>query len=404
MFLAGCNKQQQKPLLPSLNETYRKDDKKPFGGYVAHNIFKKWFDDRYMDANKKPFDEAWLDMKDYSTNTEHSLYILLTKNLEVNESEVGAMVSFVEAGNDMFIAADYIDSNLLVKIKCQTERLGEIISEVAGKMKETSVKTDDRNDITPPYQYYFYPFLNSFSGYDSGYTKVLGFNEIKEPNYIILFLGKGRLYLNAAPRAFSNYFLLSKNNVQYLKNVLSYIRPEPKNIFWDEYYKNKTFSKRKKTRGNSDKQKNDFSPFNVINKNPPLLWAFWLAVTALLVYILSNIKRKQRIINEVKPNINTTVTFTETVGRLYLQKKNNKNISEKMITYFYEHIRNKYFLNMNQVNKAFINTLSAKSGVPIDVTQKLFATIEQVQAEENVSDMELLSFNELIQNFYKNKT
>src|SRR5438045_9595527 len=110
---------------------------------------------------------------------------------------------------------------------------------------------------------------------------------------------------------------------------------------------------------------------------------------------------KQRIINEIQPNINNTVNFTETVGMLYLQKKNNKNISEKMITYFYEHIRNKYFLNMSQVNKDFINTLSAKSGVSIELTQKLFNTIDHVQAQENVSDPELLSLNELIQNFYK---
>ena len=397
--VAGCKQLPEKRLLPLLNETYRENDKKPFGGYVAHSIFKSTFNNRYIDVNEKPFDDAWDDMKDYSVNTQYSLFILLTKNLQVNQSEADAMVSFIEAGNDMFIATDYIDSNLLGKIKCEMERMGEIVSEVAGKMHETTISTDVGNGSS--YQYYYYPFLNYFSGYDSGQVKVLGTNEINKPNYIILFIGKGRLYLHAAPRAFSNYFLLTGNNAGYLENALSYVRSEPKNIFWDEYYKNKIFSKRIRSGGDSYSPQNDFSPFNVINKNPPLRWAFWLAVIALLLYILSNIKRKQRIINEIQPNINTTVTFTETVGMLYLQKKNNKNISEKMITYFYEHIRNKYFLNMNQVNKEFINTLSAKSGVPIELTQKLFNTIEHVQTEENVSEMELLSLNELIQNFYK---
>jgi predicted nucleic acid-binding protein len=221
-----------------------------------------------------------------------------------------------------------------------------------------------------------------------------------------MFIGKGRLYLHTAPRAFSNYFLLTADNSHYLENVLSYLRFEPKNIYWDEYYKSHSIIRGKKTSGNGKGpgDENQFSSFNVIKNNPPLLWAFWFAVIALLLYILVNIKRKQRMINEIKPNTNTTVTFTETVGRLYLQKKNNKNIAEKMITYFYEHIRNNYFLNTTQVNNDFMNTLSRKSGVSIESTQKLFSTIDAINADRNVNDLSLLKLNELIQKFYKNKS
>jgi hypothetical protein len=277
-------------------------------------------------------------------------------------------------------------------------------------MKETFVKMDFGHDFkVPAYTYFYYPFLNSFSGYDSANTRVLGVNESGKPNYIIMFIGKGRLYLHAAPRTFGNYFLLTANNYQYLDNVLSYLRFEPKNVYWDEYYSNQSFSRSKKTSGGggggqADNDREKFSPFDVIKKNPPLLWAFWLAVIALLLYVLVNIKRKQRVIDEIKPNTNTTVTFTETVGRLYLQKKNNKNIAEKMITYFYEHIRNSYFLNTAHVNNEFMSSLSRKSGVPIETTQKLFGTIDAVNAGKNVNDIDLLQLNDLIQKFYKNKT
>ena len=401
--------QQKMRLLPSLNETYKKDDKKPFGSYVAYEQFKKLFNDRYVEAQSEAFDVTWKNIKNYSSGTQYSLYFLLAKNIEASNDEAEAMVDFIKEGNDMFIAADYIDGHLLDKIKCETKRLGEIVNEVHGKMNETFVKMDFGIDFkTPAYKYYYYPFLNSFSGYDSATTRVLGVNEKGEPDYIIMFIGKGRLYLHAAPRAFSNYFLLTANNYQYLENVLSYLRFEPKNIYWDEYYKNKTFNRRKKTssgngNGSDDEDKNKFSPLSVIKNNPPLLWAFWLAIIALILYVLVNIKRKQRVINEIKPNTNTTVTFTETVGRLYLQKKNNKNIAEKMITYFYEHIRNSYFLNASQVNYEFINSLAGKSGVSIEATQKLFSTIDAINAGKNVNDIELLKLHELIQKFYKNK-
>ncbi|MEJ7676013.1 MAG: DUF4350 domain-containing protein [Chitinophagaceae bacterium] len=396
-------------LLPTLNETYKKNDKKPFGSFVAYNYFKNLFDDRYVETQAEPFDVTWKKIKNYSSGSQYSLYFLLAKNIELSDHEAEAMLDFIKEGNDMFIAADFIDERLLNKIKCETERLDEIINEANGKMNETFVKMDFGNDFkAPAYKYYYYPFLNSLSGYDSSNTRVLGVNEAGKPDYIIMFIGKGRLYLHAAPRSFSNYFVLSANNYHYLENVLSYLRFEPKNIYWDEYYKNQTISRRKRTsgddNGSGNEDKDKFSPLNVIKQNPPLLWAFWLAVITLILYVLINIKRKQRVINEIKANTNTTVTFTETVGRLYLQKKNNKNIAEKMITYFYEHLRNSYFLNTNQLNNEFMNSLSRKSGLPIETTQQLFSFIDTINAGKNVSDVELIGLNELIQKFYKNKT
>ena len=393
--------------MPPLNETFKKDDKKPFGAYVAYNHFKTLFDYKYVETTTVPFDRTWKDIKYYSSGTKYSLYFLLAKNIEVSKKEAGAMVDFIKEGNDMFIAADYIDQDLLDTIDCETERLAEIIKEVHGKMNETYVKMYFGDDFkAPAYTYYYYPFLNSFSGYDANNTRVLGVNEAGKPDYIIRFIGKGRLYLHAAPRAFSNYFLLTGNNYKYLGNVLSYLRFEPKNIYWDEYYKNRSINRGKRTSGRGsgygDDDKEKFSPFNVIKQNPPLLWAFWLAVIALILYVLVNIKRKQRVINEIKPNTNATVAFTETVGRLYLQKKNNNNIAEKMITYFYEHIRNSYFLNTAHVNNEFMHSLARKSGVSIETTQKLFRTIEMIHAGNNVNDIELLRLSELVQNFYKN--
>jgi hypothetical protein len=194
---------------------------------------------------------------------------------------------------------------------------------------------------------------------------------------------------------------LSGNNHEYLENVLSYLRSDPKNIYWDEYYKNTNPNRRK---GNNDSKEDNFSSLSVIRQHPPLLWAFWLGIIGLLLFILFNAKRKQRIINVVKPNINTTVNFTETVGRLYLQKKDNNHIAEKMITYFFEHIRNKYFINTSKIDDEFINSLSGKSGVPKETTQQLFSLIDRVHSGERVDDEMLVQLNIEIENFYKNQS
>jgi hypothetical protein len=308
-------------------------------------------------------------------------------------------MDYVKAGNDLFISADYVDERLLDNINCNTERSAEIIDEARGHMQETKVRMYFGHDFkAPAYSYFYYPFLNALSGYDTSFTRVLGVNETDSPNYIIIFSGKGRLYLHVAPRIFSNYFLLTGDNYKYFENVISYLRSDPKNIYWDEYSNNTNPGRRK---DNSKNNKDDFSTIRVIKQHPPLLWAFWLAIAGLLFFIFFNVKRKQRIINVVKPNVNTTVTFTETIGRLYLQKKNNSHIAEKMITYFYEHIRNKYFINTAIVNEEFINSLSGKSGVPKQQTKELFLLIEKIQSEENVGDEDILKLNKEIENFYK---
>jgi hypothetical protein len=136
-------------------------------------------------------------------------------------------------------------------------------------------------------------------------------------------------------------------------------------------------------------------------KHPPLAAAFWLSLIMLALYLAFGSKRRQRVIPPRKPNENTSVTFTETIGRLYLQKKDNKNIAEKMITYFNEHVRNSYFLNTNVVDDEFITTLSRKSGVDRGAVESLYRAMQHAHQSAAVDDYQLLSLNQQIQHFYK---
>jgi hypothetical protein len=74
-----------------------------------------------------------------------------------------------------------------------------------------------------------------------------------------------------------------------------------------------------------------------------------------------------------------------------------------MITYFYEHIRNKYFISTSKINDEFINSLAGKSGVPKEKTRELFTLIQRIQSGENTDDETLIELNTQIENFYKNQ-
>jgi hypothetical protein len=184
-----------------------------------------------------------------------------------------------------------------------------------------------------------------------------------------------------------------------MQDAFSYANNFPEHVYWDDYYR-RLFSKRS---GGSSGKDSNFSSFSVIMSHPPLAWAFWLFLLLLLLYILFGGKRRQRIIEKIKPNVNTTVTFTETIGLLYLQNKDNKNIAEKMAAYFNDHVRNSYFLNTSLVNDDFITALSRKSGVDKEKVESLYRAIHHAHNNPAVDDYQLLSLNEQIQNFYKKK-
>ena len=384
-FLSGCMRKSSR--LPSLVETYSKTDKKPFGADIAYRQIEQMYNGNIIRDKQKGFKNTWQNISDTG-----ALYICLAPKLYVNSEEAEAMMDYVDAGNSLFIAAGYIDNVLLQKTGCDALYTDLSIEKMTRFMKDTKVRSALHPDFN--FSYYYYPFQNHFIDIDSSDTRVLGFNDVGKPNFIVQFRGKGKLYLHCDPRAFSNYFLLKDNNFEYLKNVLAFTQAEPQHVYWDDYYH------KQRNRRNED---NDFSTFSEIMKHPPLAWAFWLSLILLLLYILFGGKRLQRIIEKRKPNENTTVTFTETIGRLYLQKKDNKNIADKMIMYFNEYIRNTYFLNSNHVNDDFVAVLSRKSGVEKEKVDTLYRSITATQGTAVVSDYQLLSLHEQIQQFYKNR-
>jgi len=387
VLITSCNPETESGSIQSLQESFAKNDKKPFGTYIAYQQLNVMFSQNTIKNKTLSFDKTWNSISDTS-----SLYVCFAPALFVNDEEVKAMLDYVYAGNNLFIAANYIDDALLKKISCEEVAGAGTYFNVLDSLRTTSTKSTDST-----FSYFYKPFKNYIKYKDSEFTKVLGFNEDDKPNYILYFHGKGKLFLHCDPKAFSNYFLLKKENYRYMQDAFSYANNFPDHLYWDDYYR-RLFSKR-----SSGSRDSNFSTFNVLMSHPPLAWAFWLFLLLLLLYILFGGKRRQRVIDKIKPNVNTTVAFTETIGLLYLQNKDNKNIAEKMAAYFNEHVRNSYFLNTSMVNEDFITTLSRKSGVDKERVESLYRAIYHAHNNLVVDDYQLLSLNEQIQNFYKKK-
>ncbi|RYD76641.1 MAG: hypothetical protein EOP53_14345 [Sphingobacteriales bacterium] len=376
--------------LPDLRETYQYKDAKPFGGKIAHALFSEIYSNKSININKKSFSKFRSDT--YADSA--SIYMSVSRSFYCSQDDAESIIDFVEEGHTMIIASSVIDTILLDKVYCKQANT-MFVNLFMGKLyNKTHTSLSLTGEGNKRFEYFYQPFNNYFSKVDSMSARVVGVNEAGRPNMIVLFLGKGRLYLHCDPRAFSNYFLLKENNYEYLQQLMQLMKPRPGNIFWDDHY-NRINYREDKDGGNS--------ALSILFKYPELTIAFWILLLLLLFYILFNGKRKQRIIPVIKPVENTSIAFTQAIAGLYMAEKDNKTIAEKMVTYFNDHIRNRYFLTTHGSGKDFVQTLSKKSGVSFESVQALYNTMEQVQQAEQVSDFELLTLNEQIQNFYKNR-
>ena len=373
--------------LPDLEETYSYKDTKPFGGYVAKEILQMSFPDNYVQTVTKPFEKSDAIFSDTA-----SVYFSISRNLFVDERGADAILNYVYHGNTAFFSAANFDTILLNRIFC-TLYNPELLSSHMYQYGTTTTRVIDKlNTSKDSFGYFYQNFENYFPEINTRYCRIVGYNDSGKPNCIVFFWGKGKFFLHCDPRAFSNYFLLTKNNYKYMQELLQVMEPSPQHVYWNDYY----------IKINHPRYAGG-SGLGELFKYPSLKASFWLLLALLLLYILFSLKRKQRIIKIIKPNQNSSVAFTETIARLYLQKHDNKNIADKMITYFYEFIRNNYFLHTNTGSKDFISTLSRKSGVSEEKTTALFNAINHANETAKIDDYQLLSLNEQIQQFYKKR-
>ena len=373
--------------IPRLQPKYSYKDKEPMGGYVAYHYLNSLFEYGVTDVTNQKFSNLR-----YQINYNKSLYVIVARAVYINKADLESMLSYVDNGNTIFISAHYIDEKLLDTLQTNISFDLEAfygLNEYKLDKNDTWVSLAHDMDTTKKYGFYFVPFDQQVRSYDSSATQVLGYNEKKAVNFISIDHGQGKFIIHTSPAAFSNYFLLTGNNKEYLEKIFSYFNSSTTSVYWDNYYR---------ARRSSD---DNFSIFNYFKKHLPLLYAFLVAIALLLLFLAFGGRRRQRFVPEKIPYANSTVSYTETIGRLYLQKKDNRNIALKMFTYFLEHVRANYFLNTQTLNNEFAEALSRKSGVPESRVNRLLEIMEETDKSDNISDIRLLEVHNMIQEYFK---
>lgn len=371
--------------------TFRKNDKRPYGMFVAYDHLKYLFPTASISANKyEP--GYWDSLSSYDNN---QALIILADRFSADDAEIEKLIAFAEYGNDVFITARELSYDAKNIFYCKTISNDAFINgEFLGKSDSLIVSL-----TSPPFETnvdYAYPGRNlssKFSSVDTSITDVIGNDEFGSPDFIHLQVGKGHFYIHLAPIAFSNYFLLHKNNISYFEKAFSLIDPSVKRIVWDEYYLNEN--------AGTNRKNDENGWLKELLKYPALKAALLTSIIALLAYVLLEMRRKQRYIPKVTKPRNDSLDFVKTIGRLYYDKENHQNLCKKMSSYFLEHVRNKYKLPTGTLDEEFISNLKFKSGAEESEIRGIVSFIKYAETSPAITPVQVTDFHKQLESFYK---
>lgn len=366
--------------------TYSVNDKIPYGLYVFDKEIKGIFKSKVERiSTMTPYE--YLDSKyDEDTLVENykikGTFINISETNAIDEQSIKEIFYFVSHGNNAFLSMKNFPSYLLDSLKIDVNSNFQGGSDTQVWLANKKMKA----------QKYTFPetIEDYFSKIDTANTVVLGYQGKlfdkkivnQHVNYIKVPYRQGYFYLHTQPVAFTNYNLLKNKNYQYAESVLSYL---PKgDIFWY-------------TKGQNNESISE-SPLRYIFSQPGLKWAWLFFLIGMLIFIIFNAKRKQRVVPILKPLPNLTVDFTKTIGNLYYQEGDHQNLIDKKIIYFLEKMRNEYLIDTTKLDDSFIQKLHHKTGKNVtDIQELVYLINEHRKSYHGSLEEDLIRINNAIE-------
>lgn len=359
--------------------TYASNDKNPFGTNAIYQLLKPTYG-KQMTVNRNTLYN--LGIKEHD---EAKCLLLINNSVNLSKTDLITLFSFMEQGNTVFIAADEFRGLDTFHIKTQPRSYQYFVNiDTLLKRPGVHVKMQSKNKKA----IYKYPNLcmdSYFANYDSTKFTSCSVNQDTSSVMIKANIGEGKLILMSMPDVFTNYFVVNHPNRPYAYSVLSYATQNTNELIWDEYYK--TFNV----------QSGSF--LKLILDSDALYAAYILMLISLIVYMISDGRRRQRAIPVLEPVKNTTLEFVNVVSHVYFNSDNHKYIADERVKYFYETIRKRFNVPTTEISELFLETIGELSGYDQKLVKQLFMYCEQLRKTEAASEYDLIELNRQITNF-----
>lgn len=342
------------------------NEKSPFGLYIFSKEANHLLNDKVKRTDLSPYDF-------YKTQKlkPHNILIIESK---LDSESWNKILKNVEKGSDALVIAQSISDAVVDSLHLATKR---IHYEESNLLFLTDIKfAGDSLSIDKfPSGSGFYLITEK--------EEILGskVSDSKMANFIKVNHGKGHLYLHSEPLILTNYYLLKPGNEKYVQDVFSYL-PDRETVWFSGDNKNVAESR---------------SPLRFILANPGLRYAWWLLLGGLLLFIIFNAKRKQRIVPIIEPKKNKSVEFVKSIGNLYLQEGDFHDMMAKKAQYFLNRVRMDLLIDTKDLDEKFIHLLHLKTGKSVEKIREATELIKKGQDPySSVMQSDLIKMNKLL--------
>lgn len=403
--------------------TFINTDTNPYGTYITYELMQDIFDKK-IEMTRKPIynnlkprmeeffyyeDELEDDEYEYGYNsdtsaseegveydedpmsifddvelTDTTAYVFINRKFELDESgaklnlDLQYLLDFVGVGNNVFISAEYFSPRLLDTLGLETAQRS-LLSDSIYTLVDYPAKNYSFRSV-----FFDARFKTDSCNFP---VRVLAQNKGKEPVFIRVGYGKGYFYLHSIPSAYTNVNQLEIPKYDFAYRCLSYI-PASNHVIWDEYQKQGLVGER--------------SIFRVLLNDDALRMSLYLTLLGFLLFMIFRAKRIQRVIPIIKPPVNSSIEFLDTISNLYYHKDDFDTIVDKRQAYFLDYIRRHYYMPTERIDKDFIESLSAKSGLEADKLNDIFVHYQNMRGQfaPVITNDIFLAYNRLLEEFY----
>ena len=369
-------------------ETYNDRELQPYNTSLIFKLADSYFPDHPVESSEKPF-RFWQAYED-----QHYNYISIGENVFFSEVDVDSLLAFADRGNQVFIVSKRTPYELLdylILKDCEyygysaIEALEVRMNFNSPTFQKEYIYAQKNNQTQVPHSWYY---LDSISCDPE--INFLGTLNDTISNFIEIPYGEGGFLLHCNPLVFTDYHMIRPEGKEYIEKTLSFLSPGT--IYWDNHNKIGSYG--------DEGQRTTQAPLQFILSHSGLRWAWYLLLGTALLYMLFYGKRRQRIIPILPFSQNSTIEFTETIGRLYFLQKNHRKIGLQKMRMFLEFIRDRYHLKTQDLNVSFMEQLNKRSGVELSKIESIFKMYKRMQETEETTEYLLVEFNRAIEKFH----
>ena len=388
-------------------ESLTKDDRIPFGTYILYHELDELFPEQEIIPYKEPLRDLEDETRPYYdyTGNEQTLtsgherfnYIYFHKSNDFAGYGTKQLMRMMRSGANVFLASSKLNYKLEDSLGVQMDidpkedapynKRDDAAYMKRFRKKETTIRMTEQAESPDKVTYNRFT-VQAYIKYvdeDDGW-QILAKNAEDRPVLIRKPLGKGQVIVCSTPLLFTNFNMLIDERAKLAFAMLSYLPVQT--TYWDNYFR--------------DSRQQSQSQLRAVLASAPLKWSYITGLSALFLAAFFLWKRRQRLIPIIEPPENTTVQYAETIGRLYFQHGDHKNIADKRIDSLLAYIREHFYLRTNSLSDPdFAKRLHDKTGFDTDKIAQLLQMIKQVSYQAEITEAALVRLTSLIEDFYE---